>query len=106
MNTISRLSGGQLLKLALSDVMIDEPNVLICDEPTQHLDVEAIEAFTRSLLDDFQGCAIVVTHNRWVMRRFREFLFLDAKNMTVIRWKGDSEEEVKERLGKYFESLF
>ncbi|MCO5142474.1 MAG: ATP-binding cassette domain-containing protein [Oligoflexia bacterium] len=57
------LSGGEGVRLTLSKMMLDEPNVLLLDEPTSHLDLESIESLNESL-KQFPGTAFFVSHDR------------------------------------------
>ncbi len=57
------ISGGEGVRLTLSNMMLDEPNVLILDEPTNHLDLESIEALNESL-KQFAGTVFFVSHDR------------------------------------------
>lgn len=62
------LSGGQKRRLALMLVLLDEPNVLILDEPGNDLDVDMLAA-VEDLLDGWSGTLILVTHDRYLMER-------------------------------------
>jgi ATPase subunit of ABC transporter with duplicated ATPase domains len=57
------LSGGESVRLTLSNMMLEEPNVVLLDEPTSHLDLESIEALNESL-QQFPGTAFFVSHDR------------------------------------------
>lgn len=57
------LSGGEGVRITLSNMMLDEPNVVLLDEPTSHLDLESIEALNDSL-KQFPGTAFFVSHDR------------------------------------------
>ena len=61
--TIGTLSGGTLKRVALAQALVCTPQVLLLDEPTNHLDLESID-WLASLLTEFKGSAIVVTHDR------------------------------------------
>lgn len=62
------LSGGQKRRLALMLILLDEPNVLILDEPGNDLDVDML-ASVEDLLDDWPGTLVLVTHDRYLMER-------------------------------------
>lgn len=74
-NHVSVLSGGEKRRLYLLTVLMDNPNFLILDEPTNDLDI-----FTLNVLEDylvsFQGCVIVVTHDRYFMDKLADHLFV------------------------------
>ncbi len=57
------LSGGEAARLLLAKVMLDEPNVIVLDEPTNHMDLETIESLCQALAD-YEGTLIFVSHNR------------------------------------------
>jgi ATPase subunit of ABC transporter with duplicated ATPase domains len=57
------LSGGEGVRLTLSNMMLEEPNVVLLDEPTSHLDLESIQALNESL-QQFPGCSFFVSHDR------------------------------------------
>ncbi len=62
------LSGGQRRRLAIACALMQEPNVLILDEPGNDLDVDMLAAL-ESVLDGFSGTLLIVTHDRYLMER-------------------------------------
>jgi ATPase subunit of ABC transporter with duplicated ATPase domains len=77
---IRDLSGGQRRRLQLALTLMDEPNVLILDEPTNDLDTDMLAAI-EDLLDGWPGTLLVVTHDRYLMERVtdRQFALLDGR---------------------------
>ncbi len=73
---VSTLSGGQRSRLALARLLINEPNVLVLDEPTTHLDIATREALEKVLLD-YDGAIIVVSHDR-------HFISLIARQLWIV----------------------
>ena len=71
---IHKLSGGEKRRLFLLRVLMQAPNVLILDEPTNDLDVQTL-AILEDYLQDFNGCVIVVSHDRYFLDRTVEMLF-------------------------------
>ena len=71
---ICDLSGGQSRRLALMCVLLDEPNVLILDEPGNDLDTDML-AVMEDLLDDWPGTLLLVTHDRYLMERVTDDQF-------------------------------
>jgi ABC transport system ATP-binding/permease protein len=65
---ISKLSGGEKRRLFLLRILVGEPNVLILDEPTNDLDVQTL-AVLEDFLEDFKGCVIAVSHDRYFLDR-------------------------------------
>ncbi|MDO4183050.1 MAG: ABC-F family ATP-binding cassette domain-containing protein [Coriobacteriia bacterium] len=74
------LSGGQKRRLALMLILLDEPNVLILDEPGNDLDVDML-AQVENLLDGWPGTLILVTHDRYLMERVtdHQFALIDGR---------------------------
>ena len=74
------LSGGQKRRLALMLILLDEPNVLIMDEPGNDLDTDMLAA-VESLLDGWPGTLLLVTHDRYLMERVtdHQFALIDGK---------------------------
>ncbi|MCI8451610.1 MAG: ABC-F family ATP-binding cassette domain-containing protein [Eggerthellaceae bacterium] len=74
------LSGGQKRRLALMLILLDEPNVLILDEPGNDLDTDMLAA-VEDLLDGWPGTLLLVTHDRYLMERVtdHQFAIVDGK---------------------------
>jgi len=72
---IAKLSGGERRRLQLLMVLIQSPNFLILDEPTNDLDIMTLNTL-EEFLDDFPGCLIIVSHDRYFMDRLVEHLFV------------------------------
>src|SRR5690606_36238039 len=68
---LARLSYGERRRLELARLVLGGAGLLLLDEPTNHLDLPAREAF-ESALEDFEGGALIVTHDRWFMERFAD----------------------------------
>jgi len=71
---LSKLSGGERRRLTLCRLLIQAPNVLLLDEPTNDLDVQTLSVL-EDLLDDFRGCVVVVSHDRYFLDRTVDRLF-------------------------------
>jgi len=72
---ISQLSGGEKRRLFLLAILFRNPNFLILDEPTNDLDLPTLAVLENFLLD-FQGCLVMVSHDRYFMDRMVEHLFV------------------------------
>ena len=72
---ISQLSGGERRRLYLLSVLMENPNFLILDEPTNDLDILTLNILEDFLLE-FPGCVIIVTHDRYFMDKLVEHLFV------------------------------
>jgi ATP-binding cassette subfamily F protein uup len=71
---IGRLSGGERRRLYLCRLLISAPNVLLLDEPTNDLDVHTLTVL-EDFLEDFRGCVVVVSHDRYFLDRTVDRLF-------------------------------
>lgn len=89
---IKTLSGGQLVRLALTKAVIPAPHLLILDEPTNHLDMDTIEALVKCLCQ-FTGAVIVVSHDQYFVSNVAEVVYL-VKDGSVRRLEGGVDEYV------------
>jgi ATP-binding cassette subfamily F protein uup len=71
---VARLSGGERRRLHLCRLLIEAPNVLLLDEPTNDLDVQTLSVL-EDFLEDFQGCVVIVSHDRYFLDRTVDRLF-------------------------------
>jgi len=95
------LSGGERNRLHLAMTLKEEANVLLLDEPTNDIDVNTLRALEEGL-DDFAGCAVVVSHDRWFLDRIATHILAFEGNSSVVFFEGsysDYEENRKRRLG-------
>lgn len=72
---IDKLSGGELRRLHLLSVLIKNPNFLILDEPTNDLDLFALNKLEEFLLN-FEGCLMIVSHDRYFLDKLTDHLFV------------------------------
>jgi ATP-binding cassette subfamily F protein uup len=84
---VARLSGGERRRLHLCRLLMEAPNVLLLDEPTNDLDVATL-AVLEDFLEDFRGCVVVVSHDRWFLDRTVDRLFLVGQG-DVRRFEGN-----------------
>ncbi len=85
---ISSLSGGEKRRLFLLSILFRNPNFLILDEPTNDLDLPTLAVLENFLLD-FQGCLVMVSHDRYFMDRMVEHLFVFEGNGVVRDFPGN-----------------
>ena len=78
---VATLSGGERNRVHLAKMLTEGANVILLDEPTNDLDVNTLRALEEAL-EDFAGCAVVVSHDRW---------FLDRICTHIIAFEGDSQ---------------
>ncbi len=85
---LEKLSGGERKRLYLCTVLIQNPNFLILDEPTNDLDIVTLNVLENFLLD-FPGCLIVVTHDRYFMDKIVDHLFVFRGNGVIEDFPGN-----------------
>ncbi len=85
---VEKLSGGELKRLYLCTVLIQNPNFLILDEPTNDLDIVTLNVLESFLLD-FPGCILVVSHDRYFMDKIVDHLFVFKGNGIVEDFPGN-----------------
>ncbi len=81
---IEKLSGGEKRRLFLLKILMESPNVLMLDEPTNDLDIDTLKAL-EDYLDDFVGLVIVVSHDRYFLDRVCRRLFIMQAHSTQIK---------------------
>ena len=99
---VKLLSGGERNRLHLAMTLKEEGNVLLLDEPTNDLDVNTLRALEEGL-ENFAGCAVVISHDRWFLDRICTHILAFEGNSSVHFFEGsfsDYEENRKKRLGK------
>ncbi len=85
---VEKLSGGERKRLYLCTVLIQNPNFLILDEPTNDLDIVTLNVLENFLLD-FPGCLIVVSHDRYFMDKIVDHLFVFKGNGLIEDFPGN-----------------
>ncbi|MBN8681728.1 MAG: ABC-F family ATP-binding cassette domain-containing protein [Chitinophagales bacterium] len=98
---VSQLSGGERRRLYLLTVIMKNPNFLILDEPTNDLDVLTLQVL-EDFLQDYPGCLLIVTHDRYFMDRLVEHLFVFEGGGKIKDFNGSYAEY---RAGKRAEEL-
>jgi ATP-binding cassette ChvD family protein len=98
---VATLSGGERNRLHLAMTLKEEGNVLLLDEPTNDLDVNTLRALEEGL-ENFAGCAVVISHDRWFLDRICTHILAFEGNSEVYFFEGsfsDYEENKRKRLG-------
>ncbi|AWG21762.1 ABC transporter [Flavobacterium faecale] len=85
---VEKLSGGELKRLYLCTVLIQNPNFLILDEPTNDLDIVTLNVLESFLLD-YPGCLLVVSHDRYFMDKIVDHLFIFRGDGEVENFPGN-----------------
>lgn len=95
------LSGGERNRLHLALALKEDANVLLLDEPTNDIDVNTLRALEEGL-ENFAGCAVVVSHDRWFLDRIATHILAFEGDSKVVYFEGsysEYEENKKKRLG-------
>ncbi len=95
------LSGGERNRLHLAMTLKEEANVLLLDEPTNDIDVNTLRALEEGL-EDFAGCAVVISHDRWFLDRIATHILAFEGDSKIYYFEGsfsEYEENKKKRLG-------
>jgi sulfate-transporting ATPase len=98
---IGMLSGGERNRVHLAMTLKEGGNVLLLDEPTNDIDVNTLRAL-EDALDDFAGCVMVISHDRWFIDRLATHILAFEDDGAIVFFEGnysDYEEAKKERLG-------
>ena len=99
---VSVLSGGERNRLNLGMMLKESGNVLLFDEPTNDLDVETVRALEEAL-EDFAGCALVVSHDRWFLDRICTHILAFENNSEVRFFEGNWSEYAEWKLKEFGE---
>lgn len=87
-NYVYKLSGGEKRKLYLCTVLMKNPNFLVLDEPTNDLDIQTLQVL-EEYLQDFPGCVIVVSHDRYFMDKVVDHLLVFQGNGVIKDFPGN-----------------
>ena len=99
---VSVLSGGERNRLNLGMMLKESGNVLLFDEPTNDLDVETVRALEEAL-EDFAGCAMVVSHDRWFLDRICTHILAFENNSEVRYFEGNWSEYAEWKMKEFGE---
>lgn len=86
---VSVLSGGERARLCMAAILLGNYNILVLDEPGNHLDVETVDALANALLE-FKGTVIFTSHDRHFMNRIATSI-IEVKDGTVVNYHGNYE---------------
>nr|WP_321465245.1 energy-dependent translational throttle protein EttA [uncultured Desulfobulbus sp.] len=98
---VGEISGGQRNRVHLAQMLKEGGNVLLLDEPTNDLDVNTMRALEEAL-ENFAGCAVVISHDRWFLDRIATHIMAFEGNSEVVWFEGnysDYEQDYKKRKG-------
>ena len=85
---LSKLSGGEKKRLQLLAILFRNPNFLVLDEPTNDLDLPTLSVL-ENFLDNFQGCVVIVSHDRYFMDRLVDHMFVFEGNGEIRDFPGN-----------------
>jgi ATP-binding cassette ChvD family protein len=84
---VTKLSGGERRRVALTQLLLSKPDILMLDEPTNHLDAESV-AWLERFLKEYPGCVILVTHDRYFLDNITEWT-LELDRGQGVPYKGN-----------------
>src|SRR5688572_24569292 len=84
---VSKLSGGEKRRVALTKLLLDKPDILLLDEPTNHLDAESV-AWLERYLTEYAGCIMLVTHDRYFLDNITQWT-LELDRGHGVPYKGN-----------------
>jgi ATP-binding cassette ChvD family protein len=84
---VTKLSGGEKRRVALTRLLLSKPDILLLDEPTNHLDAESV-AWLEHFLKEYTGCVILVTHDRYFLDNLTDWT-LELDRGQGVPWKGN-----------------
>ncbi|MBT6036129.1 MAG: energy-dependent translational throttle protein EttA [Kordiimonadaceae bacterium] len=93
---LGQISGGERNRVHLAKMLRTPANVLLLDEPTNDLDVETLSALEASL-EDFAGCAVIISHDRWFLNRIATHILAFEGNSHVEWFEGNYEDYEADR---------
>jgi ATP-binding cassette ChvD family protein len=92
---VTKLSGGEKRRVALTKLLLSKPDILLLDEPTNHLDAESV-AWLERFLKEYTGCVILVTHDRYFLDTITEWT-LELDRGHGVPWKGNYSSWLEQR---------
>lgn len=106
---VSKLSGGERKRLQLLKVLVQHPNFLVLDEPTNDFDIGALNAL-EDFLEKFQGCLLLVSHDRYFMDQLVDQLFIFEGNGQIRIFNGNysdyrAEQKAREKAAQESQKL-
>ncbi len=98
---VTKLSGGEIRRVALTRLLLSKPDLLLLDEPTNHLDAESV-AWLERHLREYQGTVVLVTHDRYFLDNVTGWILeLDAGH--GIPWEGNYSSWLEQKQKKLME---
>ncbi|MBS1985168.1 MAG: energy-dependent translational throttle protein EttA [Bdellovibrionales bacterium] len=101
-SSVKNLSGGEKRRVALCRLLLSKPDILLLDEPTNHLDAESV-AWLEKHLQDYKGCVIVVTHDRYFMENVTKWV-LELDGGKGIPWEANYSSWLEQKQKRLLEA--
>ncbi|MBI3159895.1 MAG: ABC-F family ATP-binding cassette domain-containing protein [Chloroflexi bacterium] len=98
---LPKLSGGQRTRALLARLLLENPDVLVLDEPTNHLDIAAVE-WLESALRDYEGAALIVSHDRYFLDRVAEYVW-ELSPVGFEQYRGNYSHYLRQREERWAE---
>lgn len=102
---VGLLSGGERNRVHLAKMLLECANLLLLDEPTNDLDVDTLRALEDGLLD-FNGCAMVISHDRWFLDRIATHILAFEGDGEVVWFEGNYQDYEKDKVARLGEIVF
>lgn len=97
--SIANLSGGQKTRVALAKMLLEEPDLLILDEPTNYLDIQATE-WLEGTLYNYKGAVLLVSHDRYFLDRLVSIIY-EIENHQAVRYTGNYTAYMKQKKERF-----
>jgi ATP-binding cassette ChvD family protein len=94
---VGQLSGGERNRVHLAKMLKSGANLLLLDEPTNDLDVDTLRALEEAL-EDFAGCAVIISHDRWFLDRIATHILAFEGNSHVEWFEGNFQDYEKDKM--------
>ncbi len=102
-NQFNSFSGGWQMRAELARVLVAEPDILLLDEPSNYLDLPAIEWLKKSL-KEYQGTVLLISHDRYLLNSLAN-ITVEVQNGRLTRYQGNYDYYVKEREQRYITAI-
>ena len=96
---LSKLSGGERARVAMLKLLLEDNNLLLLGEPTNHLDTDAKEALEEAL-EDYEGSIITVSHDRWFLDRICDTIWELPGDGSLWIWPGNYSDYIRRKRGE------
>lgn len=96
---IESFSGGEKTRIAFAKLLMIEPDLLILDEPTNHMDIEIIE-WLEDYLKSYQGAVLVITHDKYFINKVVRKIY-EIDNQTIEVYHGNYDDYELEKVNRY-----